>query len=119
MKILFLVQGHDVASSRFRVFQYLPYLKEHGVEPSILSFPKGFLNKRRIFKGLGKYDILFVQRKRFSVNSLKLIRKNARKIVYDFDDAVMYRNSNADNKESKTRLKMFRNMINASDHVIA
>ena len=96
MKILFLVQGLDVAASRYRVLQYMPYLKEHGVQATILPFPKGFFGKRKLFKSVNRYDILFIQRKRFPVFWLKLIRKNARKIVYDFDDSIMYRNSKAD-----------------------
>jgi glycosyltransferase involved in cell wall biosynthesis len=119
MKILFLVQGLDVAASRYRVLQYLPYLKEHGVQATVLPFQKGFFKKLKLFKSAGKYDILFIQRKRFPVLWLKYIRKNARKIVYDFDDSVMYRNSKAANPESNTRVKMFKNMVNASDHVIA
>ena len=119
MKILFLVQGLDVAASRYRVLQYLPYLKEHGVQATVLPFQKGFLKKLKLFKSAGKYDILFIQRKRFPVLWLKYIRKNARRIVYDFDDSVMYRNSKAANPESNTRVKMFRNMVNAADHVIA
>ena len=119
MKILFLVQGLDVAASKYRVLQYLPYLKEHGVQATVLPFPKRFFEKLKLFKSVNQYDILFIQRKRFPVLWLKYIRKNARKIVYDFDDSVMYRNSKAANPESNTRVKMFKNMINASDHVIA
>ena len=119
MKILFLVQGLDVAASRYRVLQYLPYLKEHGVQATVLPFQKRFFKKLKLFKSAGKYDILFIQRKRFPVLWLKYIRKNARKIVYDFDDSVMYRNSKAANPESNTRVKMFKNMVNASDYVIA
>ncbi len=119
MKILFLVQGLDVAASRYRVLQYLPYLKEHGVEPTVAPFPKGFFKKLKLFKDISKYDILFIQRKRFSRPWLKYIRRNARKIVYDFDDSVMYRNSKASHAESNTRTRMFKNMINASDYVIA
>ena len=119
MKILFLVQGLDVAASRYRVLQYLPYLKEHGVQASVQRFPKGFFAKLKIFKSVRQYDILFIQRKRFPVLWLKLIRKNAKKIVYDFDDSVMYRNSKYVSNESKTRVKVFKNMVNASDHVIA
>jgi len=119
MKILFLVQGLDVAASRYRVLQYLPYLKEHGVQTTVLSFQKGFLKKLKLFKSVNRYDILFIQRKRFSVLWLKFIRKNARKIVYDFDDSVMYRNSKAAKPESNTRVKMFKNMVKISDHVIA
>ena len=119
MKILFLVQGLDVAASRYRVLQYLPYLKEYGVQATVLPFPKGFFGKRKLFKSVNRYDILFIQRKRFSVFWLKFIRKNARKIVYDFDDSVMYRNSKATNPESNTLVKMFKNIVNASDYVIA
>jgi glycosyltransferase involved in cell wall biosynthesis len=119
MKILFLVQGLDVAASRYRVLQYLPYLKEHGMHATVLPFQKGFLKKLKLFKSAGKYDILFIQRKRFSVLWLKYIRKYARRIVYDFDDSVMYRNSKAANPESNTRVKMFKNIVNASDYVIA
>ena len=43
MKILFLVQDLDVAASRYRVLQYLPYLKEHGVQATVLPFRKGSL----------------------------------------------------------------------------
>ena len=119
MKILFLVQGLDVAASRYRVLQYLPYLKEHGVQASVQRFPKGFFAKLKVFKSVRQYDILFIQRKRFPVLWLKLIRKNAKKIVYDFDDSVMYRNSKYVSNESKTRVKVFKNIVNASDHVIA
>ena len=119
MKILFLVQGLDVAASRYRVLQYLPYLKEHGIQASVQRFPKGFFAKLKVFKSANQYDILFIQRKRFSVFWLKYIRKNARNIVYDFDDSVMHRSSKHLRHESKTRVKMFKNMVNASDHVIA
>jgi glycosyltransferase involved in cell wall biosynthesis len=119
MKILFLVQGLDVAASRYRVLQYLPYLKEHGVQATVLPFQKGFFKKLKLFKSVNEYDILFIQRKRFPVLWLKYIRKNARRIVYDFDDSVMYRNSKAANPESNTRVKMFKNMVNVSDYVIA
>ena len=119
MKILFLVQGLDVAASRYRVLQYLPYLEPRGVEASVQRFPKGFFAKLKVFKSANQYDILFIQRKRFSVFWLKYIRKNARNIVYDFDDSVMHRSSKHLRHESKTRVKMFKNMVNASDHVIA
>ena len=119
MKILFLVQDLDVAASRYRVLQYLPYLKEHGVQATVLPFQKRFFKKLKLFKSVNEYDILFIQRKRFPILWLKYIRKNARRIVYDFDDSVMYRNSKAANPESNTRVKMFKNMVNASDYVIA
>ncbi len=119
MKILFLVQGFDVAASRYRVLQYLPYLKEHGVEATVQQFPKGLFTKLKVFRSVTKYDILFIQRKRFPILWLKFIRMNAKKIIYDFDDSIMNRNSKYISHGSKTRVTMFKNMASASDHVIA
>ena len=71
------------------------------------------------FRNLPDYDCLFLQRKRFHGLLLKLLRKRAKKIVYDFDDAVMYKNSKASSPYSATRQRRFAAMVRASDFVIA
>ncbi|GJQ57920.1 MAG: glycosyltransferase family 1 protein [Candidatus Scalindua sp. AMX11] len=119
MRVLFLIQGMEVAASRYRVLQYLPFLQEHGVEPTVLPFPKGFFEKIRVFKTIRQYDILFIQRKRFAFPWLQYIRKNAKQIVFDFDDSIMHRNSKANQPESKTRARKFEKMVTSSDYVIA
>ncbi len=119
MRVLFLIQGMEVAASRYRVLQYLPFLKEHGVLPTVLPFPKGFFDKIKLFKSISRYDILFIQRKRFTSPWLQYIKKRAKRIVFDFDDSIMYRNSKADQPESRTRAKKFGNMVTSSDYVIA
>jgi glycosyltransferase involved in cell wall biosynthesis len=47
------------------------------------------------------------------------LRKRARRIIYDFDDAVMYRNSKAKDPISQTRRRRFVEMIRVSNFVIA
>ena len=42
MKTVFLVQGFKVAASRYRVLQYIPYIKESGIEAEVYEFPRGF-----------------------------------------------------------------------------
>ena len=93
MKVLFLIQGQEVAASRYRVLQYLPYLKTKGVETKVMPYPATTGELYTFFRNLPDYDCLFLQRKRFHGLLLKLLRKRANKIVYDFDDAVMYKNS--------------------------
>ncbi|MCP5007286.1 MAG: hypothetical protein GY941_25600, partial [Planctomycetes bacterium] len=119
MRVLFLIQGMEVAASRYRVLQYLPFLKEHGVQPTVLPFPKGFFDKIKLFKSISRFDILFIQRKRFTSPWLRYIKKRAKHIVFDFDDSIMYRNSKAEQPESKTRARKFGNMVTSSDYVIA
>jgi glycosyltransferase involved in cell wall biosynthesis len=119
MKILFLIQGYSIAASRYRVIQYLPYLKSHGVETVVSLYPRTLKENIRLFSDLPQYDIVFLQRKRFHQPRLGLLRKRARRIIYDFDDAVMYRNSRARDPNSPTRKRRFAQMMEASDFVIA
>jgi len=119
MKVLFLIQGFQVAASRYRVLQYLPYLESNGVEATVSLYPRTFKENLQFFATLPQYDILFLQRKRFNQPRLALLRKRAKRIVYDFDDSVMYRNSKAKDPISRTRRRRFVQMIKASDFVIA
>ncbi len=119
MKILFLIQGFSVAASRYRVLQYCPYLKSRGVETIISLYPRTLKENFQFFNHLPQYDIVFLQRKRFNQPRLGLLRRRAKKIVYDFDDAVMYRNSKARDPISSTRMRRFVQMIKNSDYVIA
>jgi glycosyltransferase involved in cell wall biosynthesis len=119
MKVLFLIQGEEVAASRYRVLQYLPYLQTKGIEAEVRPYPAPTGGIYDFFRHLPDYDCLFLQRKRFHGLFLKLLRKRAKRIVYDFDDAVMYKNSKASSPYSATRQRRFAAMIRASDSVVA
>ena len=119
MKVLFLIQGWEVAASRYRVLQYFPYLKGSGMETEVTTYPKTLSENWSFFKCLPRYDIVFLQRKRLAGLRLWLLKRRARQIVYDFDDSVMYRNSTAENPLSNTRRRRFARMLKASNAVIA
>ena len=119
MRVLFLIQGFSVAASRYRVLQYIPFLKAKGTDTTVSPYPRSFKENFQFFKALSQYDIVFLQRKRFNQPRLGLLRKRAKRIVYDFDDSVMYRNSKAKDPVSATRRRRFVQMIKNSDFVIA
>ena len=119
MKVLFLIQGFSVAASRYRVLQYIPYLKTKGVEATVSLYPRTLKENIQFFNTLPRYDLLFLQRKRFNQPRLGLLRKRAKRIVYDLDDAVMYRNSKAKDPISSTRRRRFVQMIKNADFIIA
>jgi glycosyltransferase involved in cell wall biosynthesis len=119
MKVLFLIQGFTIAASRYRVLQYIPYLELKGIKATVSLYPRTFKENIQFFNTLPQYDIIFLQRKRFNQPRLGLLRRRAKKIVYDLDDAVMYRNSRAKNPLSSTRRRRFVQMIKNSDFVIA
>ena len=119
MKVLFLIQGFSVAASRYRVLQYIPYLESKGVETKVSLYPRTLKENFRFFNELSQYDIVFLQRKRFNQPRLSLLRRRAKRILYDFDDSVMYRNSKAKDPISSTRRRRFVQMVKNCDFVIA
>ncbi len=119
MNVLFLIQGFSVAASRYRVLHYIPYLKSRGIEAAVSLYPRTLKENFLFFRNLSRYDIVFLQRKRFNQPRLGWLRRRAKRIIYDFDDSVMYRNSKAEDPISSTRRRRFVKMIKNSDFVIA
>lgn len=114
LRVLFLTLYPDVAASpRYRVSQFLPYLSAHGVECTVacpltarelatLTGPgrthrpfwyhaRETLRRVRQILTASRYDLVFVQKAVMTayVGGLaELLRKRARRLVYDMDDAV-------------------------------
>jgi glycosyltransferase involved in cell wall biosynthesis len=118
MKVLFLIQGWKVAASRYRVLQYIPHLEQRGVEAQVIPYPHSLRENWRFFKSLPQYDIVFLQRKRLISWRLWLLKKRANRIIFDFDDSIMYRNSRNKNPISKTRRRRFVAKLKVSHGVI-
>ena len=119
MKIAFLITKSENASARYRVLQYLPYLKSHGFTHELYTIPAGYSERLRLFRKLRAYDLVFLQRKLLDLVSWKFLRRNARRLVYDFDDAVMFRDSKRKNPRSVQRQKRFDRTVRGADMVIA
>ncbi|MFY9397837.1 MAG: glycosyltransferase family 4 protein [Desulfomonilia bacterium] len=118
-RILILIQGSEVPGSRYRILQYVPFLESRGMECTVMKFPGSIAEYGRLLSILPDYETVFVQKKRIHGPFLKLFQKRARRIVYDFDDAVMYNDSFSASPYSRTRQKRFADMVRRSDHVIA
>lgn len=119
MKVAFLIHSLEVNSCRYRVLQYLPYLKKQGIDLSIHFYKRKWLEKLKFYNTLGQYDILYVHRKLFLPVELWYIRRKAKKIIYDFDDAVMYRSTGLKNSHSFSRRMKFAYMMKRVDLVVA
>ena len=119
MKVAFLIHSLEVSSCRYRVLQYLPYLKKQGVNLSIHFYKRKWLDKLKFYNSLGEYDILYVHRKLFLPVEFWYIRRKAKKIIYDFDDALMYRSSGSKSPYSFSRRVRFAYMMKRVDFVIA
>jgi len=121
VKVLFLTaHSRLAASARFRVYQYLDYLRERGLEADVRPFVSDevfslirsngkLARKARLFaaRGLSRfrdlrvardYDVVFVQRESFPVGPAwveRYLAKQGCPIVFDFDDAIYLPRPNA------------------------
>lgn len=119
MKVIFLVQGLNVAASRYRVLQYIPFFHAAGIETEVYEFPKHIAGWASLLKILKNGDIIFVQRKRLPRSVLLVLKHAKKKILYDFDDAVMFKNSLSKEPYSIRRTMSFKRMLRYTDLVIA
>lgn len=146
MNILFIVPyPTEGASNRYRVEQYLPYLKERGVDfhlsPFISSrffkilYKKGYRTKKffyflsaalkrylEVIK-IAKYDIVFVHIESFPFGPaiLEYIYSILNKpIIYDFEDAVYLQDFKTNNKFIRYMRypHKFYRILELSSHVI-
>ncbi len=118
-KTLFLLRDLDAPSSRYRVLQYLPYFQRAGIETIATVSPGGPNTWRRLLPAIKAADLLFVQRKRLPLPVLLLLKRLKKRLIYDFDDAVMYRNASSGDPHSVARRLAFRSMMRFADVVIA
>jgi len=114
LRAMFLVPyPTEGASNRLRVEQYFPYLREHGVQPTLHPFMSSALYRLRYTRGrlsrkagyfflsslrrlldvlhAGEVDVLFVHREAFPIGGHfveQLLAHIGVPMVFDFDDAV-------------------------------
>ncbi|MFH1888989.1 MAG: glycosyltransferase family 4 protein [Candidatus Omnitrophota bacterium] len=114
--LFFTLYGFGGASSRYRVYQYLPFLKEEGIDYAICplytddferisavlkrcgSYLSRLFNRaylcwgylRRFFQilGAGRYDRVFIQKELMPAFLLGLLTCRNPDIIFDFDDAI-------------------------------
>lgn len=95
----------------YRIQQYFPFLEARGFNVDLLTSKVNFL---KIVDQIRGVDVLYIQRLLFNPLKLSIIKAAAKRIVYDFDDAVMYGLRGA----SSTRARKFKNMVKCADVVL-
>jgi glycosyltransferase involved in cell wall biosynthesis len=117
MKLGALIQGAEVPSSRYRILQYFPGLEQSGFACEARPFPEG--GWRETLAWVRGLDLLWLHRKRPNALRLLQLRRAAKRIVYDVDDAVMYRDTlSLGRQESASRRRRFAATVKAADLVI-
>lgn len=115
LKLLFLSTRAGRPSYRYRVDQMLPHFKNAGHQCEVRFFPKNVFSRLLMYRELSNFDVVFIQKRLIAPMELNLVRRWARKVVFDVDDAIMF---NGDGKPDARRLRRFGSMMHAADLVV-
>ena len=118
MNLLILTNNPDRASFRQRIGAYCDILRRNGIQCEVAKLPSGFLARRRLFKRASDFEGVFLHKKKLNFLDAFGLRRYSKKIIYDFDDAVMY-SPKAPQCRSFLRLRVFRRTVKLADMVIA
>lgn len=118
MKLFVLTNNPERASFRQRIQIYFDTLRENGIDSYIAVLPAGFLARKKLFEQAEDFDCVFLHKKGLNFRDAMLLRRHSKKIIYDFDDAIMYSPTRPD-CNSRSHLNGFRRSTRISDVVIA
>lgn len=147
MKVLFIVPyPSEGASNRYRIEQYLPYLKEAGINYSLhpfwsssafkLLYKSGHRFSKSYYFILGtifrlfdlvrlfQYDVIFIHREAYPIGRAffeTVLAKLRKPFIFDFDDAIFLPSTSPPNNfiERYKKPDKVANIIKMSIHVIA
>jgi glycosyltransferase involved in cell wall biosynthesis len=121
-RVLVLANNPAQASFRLRVAALAPLLAERGFELEICIRPKGWMagpKLRRALRAAGAYHAVLLQRRFLDPLDAGALRRHARKIFYDIDDALMFHNREVGRISRWRTQRRFRATVPILDHVVA
>ena len=118
MNLLVISNNPDRASFRQRMGVYLDTLRASGIDCEVAKLPAGTLARRKLFRHAAEFDRVFLHKKCLNYFDTFSLRKFSTKIIYDFDDAVMYDDKNPE-KPDRKRQNSFQRTVRLAAMVIA
>lgn len=89
-RVLLIISNPKQAAYRLRWEQLLPRLAQNGIEVDVAVRTKGMLARRKLAQSAGPYDAVVLQRKLLDGWEARLLRRSAKRVILDIDDAVMF-----------------------------
>src|SRR5271157_1293751 len=93
MRLLALVDSPDHVCCRYRIRAFEPALKSAGWSLDCQELKRSTFSRLAQLFAVSSYESVILQRKLLPAWQLAVLRRHARHLVFDFDDAVLFRDS--------------------------
>ncbi len=93
MKALALVDAPDHVCCRYRIQAFAPALEEAGWSIAVEGLARNPTARAFQLRRAGRFDAVILQRKLLPGWQFHILRRAATRLLFDFDDAVQYRDS--------------------------
>ena len=118
-RVLVIITNPRQASFRLRIDALRPLLAERGFELEVQVRPRALLARRKLLRSAGRYHAVLLQRKLLDPSDAMLLRRSARRIVFDIDDAVMFHAHGVGLLSRWRTNRRFEATARVLDHVVA
>lgn len=120
MKVLALVDAPDHVCCRYRIRAFGPALDAAGWSLAVEGLARHPVARASQLVRAGRFDAVILQRKLLPGWQFALLRRHARRLLFDFDDAVLYRDSyDPRGPHCQRRLARFVRTVRRSDAILA
>jgi len=118
-RVLVIANNLEQASYRVRVAALIEPLRARGFELDVRVRSRRWVERRRLLRAARAYHAVLLQRKLLDPSDARLLRRHARLIYYDVDDAVMYHAGEAGLLSRWRTTRRFRATAAVVDRVVA
>jgi len=118
-QIRFLVTSPMDPSARFRVGVYLPRFRAAGLDAEVLVLPETGRARRALYRTLSRADSVVLLRRLLIPHETWLLRRAVKRLVFEYDDALLHRDSARGATRSVARVLKFGTLVRMADCVVA
>ncbi|HET6426974.1 MAG TPA: glycosyltransferase [Phycisphaerae bacterium] len=117
-RLLILTRRRSGAAFRQRIEPYIAPLAERGIEADVAELAGTAWGRARQWAAGARYAGVLIQKKTLTAWDAAFLR-GAGAVIYDFDDAIMYKAGAAERGPDRGRMRRFRRTVRRADRVIA